>query len=158
VVSVCAIDSQSRETVQEILQNKVSFIGGKTGTGKSTLINLIDPHLKLRTGEISQSTLRGKHTTTNAEMYFLSCGGKVIDAPGLSDFEITGFELSEISGYFLEFRPLLANCRFSNCLHESEPNCAIKLAVEQSLISPTRYHTYLGMLAETREQLANKQF
>ena len=156
VVNISATNPDCQDIIQSVFQNKISFIGGKTGVGKSTILNTADSSLQLRTGEISKSTHTGKHTTTNAEMHTLQFGGQVIDAPGLSEFEITDFEPREICGYFPEFRPFLSSCKFSNCLHEAEPDCAIKDAVEEGLLSHTRYHTYLGMLAEIRLQKAMK--
>ncbi len=141
-----ATDTAHAEVAQALFHNKTTFIAGVSGSGKSTLANLVDPTLTLRVGEISEHSEKGKHTTTYAEMHTLTHGGYIIDAPGFREFEIVGISRQELSGYFPEMRALINQCRFNNCSHTNEPECAIKQALDEDKISPTRYHTYLGML------------
>jgi ribosome biogenesis GTPase len=136
--------------VVELLKDKTSFIAGPSGTGKSSFINFAEPNSKARTGDIMRHSQKGRHTTTFAEWYPLSFGGAIIDAPGFKEFTITGIARNELSGYFPEMRDVLHGCKFNNCTHTNEPDCAVRAAVEADEIPLTRYHTYLSML----EQLA----
>lgn len=147
-VRVSAIDPAEAEKVRDLLRDKVSFLAGRSGTGKSSLVNLADSGLKLATGEVSDFSGKGRHTTTFAEMHSLSFGGSIIDAPGFKEMEIFGFEKAEVAHFFPEMRERIHDCRFNNCLHVEEPGCAIVDAVEEGLIPLPRYHTYLGMLNE----------
>lgn len=151
-IALSAQDPQYQQIIRERMQDKVSFVVGRSGAGKSTLINLADPSLKLKTGDISEFSGRGKHTTTHAEMFTLSFGGHIIDSPGFKEMEIFDIEQAELSGYFPEMRPLLDDCKFHNCIHQREPGCAVKAAVETGQIAESRYHTYLGMLEEIKNQ------
>lgn len=143
-----ALDPQYQEQVSHLLHNKISFVGGHSGAGKSALINMIDPTLRLRTGEISEYSQKGTHTTTYAEMFALKGGGFIIDSPGIKEFGLTGFDKEDLSHYFPEMRERLPDCRFSNCVHVHEPGCAIRAALEQEEIAMSRYQSYLSMLAD----------
>ncbi len=129
-----------------LLHNKISLLAGHSGVGKSALINKIDPSLNLKEGEISQAHLKGKHTTTFAEMFPLAFGGDIIDTPGIKEFGLVAFEKTELGQRFPEIRQLMNQCRFSNCLHVNEPGCAVREAVEKGSFSPFRYRNYLNML------------
>ncbi len=132
--------------IQALLRDKVSFVVGRSGAGKSSLVNLADPGLDLKTGNISDFSGRGKHTTTFAEMHELSFGGFIIDSPGFKEMELIEISKQELGHFFPEFRARLSDCRFNNCQHSREPGCAIKAAVEAGDIAESRYHTYLSML------------
>lgn len=147
VYPFCAESSEFRDQAIEILKNKTTFLAGHSGAGKSTFINLAEPELTLRTGNISESSGKGKHTTTFAEMFPLSFGGFVIDAPGFKEMELYDINKWELSGYFPEMRKYMRNCKFNDCTHTREPGCAVLEALESGDISETRYHTYLGMLS-----------
>ncbi|MEL7532765.1 MAG: ribosome small subunit-dependent GTPase A [Bacteroidota bacterium] len=151
VTVLSALDSQYRESVETLLKDKRSFIGGHSGAGKSTLINLIDPDLDIKTSTISESTNKGRHTTTYAEMHPLSVGGYIIDSPGIKELGLVGFEIEEVGHFFPEMRERLPNCRFHNCLHHNEPGCAVKAAIEAGELHPSRYESYLKMLDEIKE-------
>lgn len=151
VTTLSALDPAFREAVQTLLKGKRSFIGGHSGAGKSTLINLIDPSLDIKTSEISESSNKGRHTTTYAEMHPLAGGGYIIDSPGIKELGLVGFEIEEIGHFFPEMRERLPDCRFHNCLHHNEPGCAVKAAVESGEIHQSRYDSYLKMLEEVRE-------
>ncbi len=148
VTLLSALDDSYTEDVKKLLQDKVSFISGHSGAGKSTLINLVDPDLQLKTGEISESSEKGRHTTTFAEMHPLRIGGYIIDSPGIKEMGIVAMEKAELSHYFPEMRERMEHCRFSNCIHVNEPNCAVKEAVEAGEIHTSRYNSYLSMLED----------
>ena len=128
------------------MKNKVSIFTGHSGVGKSSLINLLDSSLELKIGRISEQNEQGQHTTTFAEMFNLNFGAKIIDSPGIKGFGLIDIEKNEIRNYFFEFDLHKDNCKFSDCLHENEPECAIKQAVKNGIISKSRYKSYLSML------------
>jgi ribosome biogenesis GTPase len=130
----------------KLLENKVSLLSGHSGVGKSALINAVDPSLNLKEGNISDYHEKGKHTTTFAEMFRLKNGGFIIDTPGIKEFGLVEFELTELGQRFPEIRQLMHNCRFNNCLHIEEPGCAVLQAVEKGEISDFRYQNYFNML------------
>lgn len=134
------------EEFKAMLHNKVSLLAGHSGVGKSALINKIDPSLNLKEGEISQTHLKGKHTTTFAEMFSLTFGGDIIDTPGIKEFGLIEFERTELGQRFPEIRRLMDKCRFSNCLHTNEPGCAVREAVVNGSFPKFRYKNYLNML------------
>ena len=136
------------DAVKNLLVDKTTLLSGHSGVGKSAIINKIDPKLNLKTGEISKAHLKGKHTTTFAEMFDLDFGGSVIDTPGIKEFGLVDFEKRELGHRFPEFRKYLPHCRFSNCLHNNEPGCAVTGAVEKGEIAKFRYKNYLNMLNE----------
>ena len=145
-IAVSATERTNLDALKAAMKDKVSLISGHSGTGKSTLINALDNNLNLRTGEISSVHLKGKHTTTFAEMFELEFGGFVIDTPGIKEFGLTGLEDGELAHYFPEMLKKLSRCKYYNCKHVSEPECAVKAAVERGEISMSRYSSYLGML------------
>lgn len=130
---------------------KVSMFAGHSGVGKSTLINALEPSLDLRTKELSVQHMQGQHTTTFAEMYDLHFGAKIIDTPGIRGFGLVDMEKSEMCDYFPELFKIKAHCKFNNCMHKDEPNCAVKNAVETGEIASSRYKSYLQILAGEEE-------
>jgi ribosome biogenesis GTPase len=144
--AVSALDGTGIEELRLALRDKVNLFSGHSGVGKSALINILDPLLAIKTGEISSYHNKGMHTTTFAEMHPLSFGGYMIDTPGIKEFGLVHFESQEIGERFPEFRALLPKCRYNNCTHVHEPGCAVKLALDQGYINPERYHNYLGLL------------
>jgi ribosome biogenesis GTPase / thiamine phosphate phosphatase len=141
------------DTLKAALKDKTTLLTGQSGVGKSTLINTIQPGASLRTGELSDYTGKGQHTTTFAEMFQLDFGGRLIDSPGLKSMSFNHFELEHIAHNFREFFALSPLCRFgASCMHENEPNCAVKNALETGDVSYRRYNSYLSILSETREQ------
>jgi len=134
------------EDFKDLLHDKVSLLAGHSGVGKSALINKIDPSLDLKEGEISRVHLKGKHTTTFAEMFPLAFGGDIIDTPGIKEFGLVAFEKTELGQRFPEIRQLMGQCRFSDCLHINEPECAVREAVENGSFPKFRYQNYLNIL------------
>lgn len=136
--------------ISDLLHGKVSLLGGISGVGKSTLINRIEPGLNLKTADISQTHKTGKHTTTFAEMFELHNGGYIIDTPGIRGFGMTDMESEPLFHYFPEIFRVSAGCRYHNCIHVNEPDCAVIQAVEIGEISSSRYGSYLNLLEEQR--------
>ena len=134
---------------EELKENTVVF-AGPSGVGKSSLLNEVDKNFELKTGEVSDKIKRGKHTTRHAELLKLECGGMVADTPGFSSLTLDDTDESELKEYFIEFDKH-DDCRFgSRCIHENEPSCAVKEAVENGDISKKRYESYIQLLNEIR--------
>lgn len=133
------------DEVKSEMTNKTSVFSGNSGVGKSSLINLIDHSLKIKTSDISDTHNQGKHTTTFAEMHELKFGGHIIDTPGIKGLGIIDIEKEEIHHYFPEMRERMNDCKFHNCVHVNEPKCAIKKAVEEGEIAEFRYENYLNL-------------
>lgn len=140
------------EEVKELLKDKTSLVSGHSGVGKSSFINAIMPNMEIRTQDVSGWSGKGMHTTTFAEMYDLSFGGKIIDTPGMREFGLVDVERQELSGYFPEMRLRLNDCQFNNCLHINEPGCAIKDAVVNGEIHEDRYVSYYNILESIKEK------
>jgi ribosome biogenesis GTPase len=134
------------ETLRVLLKDKITLMSGHSGVGKSTLINALLPELALKTKDVSGWSGKGMHTTTFAEMFDLPIGGSIIDTPGMREFGLVDIPRQELSHYFPEMRKLLHNCQFNNCLHTDEPDCAVKDAVNQEIISVDRYISYCTIL------------
>lgn len=145
-LGVSSEDEASIELLKTIVQNKTNLFTGHSGVGKSTLVNKIDPTLTLRTGAISDKFNKGKHTTTFAEMIPLSIGGFIIDTPGIKEFGMVRMEKNEVTHYFRELFKLKGKCKFNNCLHINEPDCAVLKALEEGKIAGFRYNNYLNIL------------
>ncbi|MBS1657717.1 MAG: ribosome small subunit-dependent GTPase A [Bacteroidetes bacterium] len=150
VVATSVVTNTGVEEVKAMMTNKTSLLAGHSGVGKSTLINKIVPELNLKIGELSGYHEKGRHTTTFAEMHELPFGGFIIDTPGMKEFGILDFEVSEVSQYFPEMAERLHHCRFNNCLHINEPKCAVKEAVESGEIALSRYENYLSIIHELK--------
>jgi ribosome biogenesis GTPase len=134
------------EELKFAIQNKINVINGHSGVGKSTLINIMEPGLKLKTTDISDVHNTGKHTTTYSSLYKLHFGGYIIDTPGIKAFGMLEMEAWEISHYFPEIFKISEHCQYNNCSHTHEPGCAVKIAVEKNEIAQSRFISYLGLL------------
>lgn len=150
-LEVSATENTNVTAVKELMLAKTSMFVGHSGVGKSTLVNAIEPALNLKTKEISDQHKQGKHTTTFAEMFDLSFDAKIIDTPGIKGFGVVDMEKEEVDDYFPEFLAVKNDCKFNNCLHVEEPKCAVKVAVENEEISPSRYKSYLHIIAGEEE-------
>lgn len=142
---VSAAEGTNIEQVRNLLKDKVTLVSGHSGVGKSTLINSLVPDVALRTGDISEWSDKGKHTTTFAEMIDLPFGGWLIDTPGIRELGIVDIEKQELSHFFPEMRVLMNKCRFNNCRHINEPGCVVMDAVEEGAIESSRYESYLSI-------------
>ena len=144
---ISAMTGRNVDAVEELMKGKTCMFAGHSGVGKSTLINRIAPELGLRTASISEQHKQGQHTTTFAEMYDLPSGARIIDTPGIKGFGLVNMEKEEIGDYFPELFALKSDCRFNNCLHLDEPGCAVKKALEEGSIAPSRYRSYVQMVS-----------
>jgi ribosome biogenesis GTPase / thiamine phosphate phosphatase len=139
-------------SLAKLLINKVTFISGNSGVGKTSFINFIEPGLNLKVAEVSNFHKKGKHTTTFYEMFELSNGGFIIDSPGLKGFGTVDLKREEIFHFFPEFFNYSKNCQFNNCLHIHEPDCAVIKALKQNKIAQTRYRSYLSLMNNENEK------
>ena len=146
----CLITSAKKriglEELKNALKDKTNVVNGHSGVGKSTLINILQPGLNLKTKEISDSHQTGKHTTTYSELFKLNFGGYIIDTPGIKAFGMLEMEPWEISHYFVEIFKISEKCQYNNCSHTHEPGCAVKEAVKNGEIAASRFTSYLGLL------------
>jgi len=143
---VSAIKNETMDVLKKLTKDKTTLIAGHSGVGKSSIVNAMDADLQLRVGQLSEAHLKGKHTTTFAEMHPLSYGGFIIDTPGIKELGLVDMNKEEISDYFVEMRALKNKCKFNNCLHLNEPKCAIVEAVEKGEIASSRYNSYLSIM------------
>ena len=128
------------------LQGLTALFSGHSGVGKSTLINQLIPGKELKTKQVSDWSGKGQHTTTFAEMFDMPGNARIIDTPGVKEFGLIDFEKEELAQYFPEMRLLMKGCRFNNCLHTSEPGCAVKEAVISGQLAAERYANYVTIL------------
>lgn len=150
VFEVSNITGQGIKEVAVRLKNKISVLAGPSGAGKTSLFNALSPEQKLKTGELSRRTKRGRHTTRHVEL-MVCAGGLVADTPGFSALFLPNLKHTELADFFPEFVQRRRQCRFNSCLHDKEPNCAIKEAQKNGEISPFRYEHYLTFLKELIE-------
>ena len=148
VLEVWVREGRGVEEVRELLAGRTTLVSGNSGVGKSTLIQAIDPSLDIRTGEISESHHKGRHTTTFSTMYPLAGGGAVIDTPGIKGFGLIDIDEAELWHYFPEMMRVAPACRFYNCTHTHEPGCAVTEAVKAGEIAWPRYESYLKIRDE----------
>jgi ribosome biogenesis GTPase len=156
IITMSAKKNENVEVLHQYVDNKLSIFFGYSGVGKSTIINCLSPGLDLRVSHISESTGKGRHTTTNAEMIELDNNTRIVDTPGMREFGIADIEPQDLSKYFSEFVEYLDMCNFRGCSHDHEPRCAIKEKLDEGLISPGRYQSYLNILHSIQESLKNK--
>lgn len=140
--------------LDSLLKDKTTLLSGHSGVGKSSFINHLFPELDLKTLDVSEWSGKGMHSTTFAEMFNLPFGGKIIDTPGIREMGIADISKEELSHYFPEMREKLHQCKFNNCLHENEPGCAIKEAVNTGEITAERYISYLTI----KDSIINKPY
>jgi ribosome biogenesis GTPase len=143
VLLVSATDGFGIDRLRDRLAEAESVVSGQSGVGKSSLLNAIEPGLHLRVQEVSEETEKGRHTTTTAELIPLSFGGYVVDTPGIRQFQLWDVIPEEVAGYFRELRPYVSGCRFPDCTHTHEDNCAVKDAVADGWIDARRYESYV---------------
>ena len=147
VIDISATEGVGVERIKAMLAGKTTLLSGNSGVGKSTLIGAIDPTIDIRTGEISDSFHKGKHTTTFSTMYRIA-DGYIIDTPGVKGFGLIDIDEKELWHYFPEMISRAGECRFFNCTHTHEPHCAVIEAVKREEIAFSRYESYLKILDE----------
>lgn len=153
-----SLNLQGLSEIRANLMGKTTVLAGQSGVGKSSLLNALDPTLQLETREISNRLGRGKHTTRHVELIELPFGGRVADTPGFSQLDFSRIEPEELGLYFIEFPAHAHACKFRGCLHDNEPSCAVKQAVQAGQIAQHRYDHYLLFLAEIKQLQQRKRF
>ncbi|WP_215826311.1 ribosome small subunit-dependent GTPase A [Spiroplasma endosymbiont of 'Nebria riversi'] len=144
--------SNQWEKLKEVTTDKISILSGQTGVGKSSILNMLDPQLKIRTQEISKALNRGKHTTTYNELIIMANNIRIIDSPGFSSFSLNDISLSEIAGSFRFFKKFLVNCHYRRCRHWKEPKCGVKQALINKDIPQFIYDDYIKVLEQKQLQ------
>ena len=131
------------ERLKRIVSGRDSVVTGQSGVGKSSLLNVIEPGLQLRVGTVSNENQKGRHTTTAAKLIPLENGGHLIDTPGIRQFQLWDVIPEEVAGYFRDLRPFINGCRFPDCTHTHEDDCAVKWAVADGKLDVRRYESYV---------------
>lgn len=152
VYAASALNGDGIDQIRQLISGKTVLFSGHSGVGKSAMLNAIAPTLELRVGEVSEWSLKGKHTTTFAEMFPMQLDEShtsfLIDSPGIKEFGMVDIKPEELSHFFPEMRRVLHDCHFANCTHRHEPHCAVKDAVDHGFISVERYNNYLGIFEQ----------
>lgn len=158
LLGVSATTGDGVDRVRDVISKGITLFSGNSGVGKSSLINALIPGLELRTANVSTSHHTGMHTTTFSEMFAIGTDAYIIDTPGVKGFGTIDFDVNEVSHFFPEIFRISANCRYGNCTHTHEPGCAVLKAVDESLISQSRYASYLSILEDGTEGKYRKPF
>jgi ribosome biogenesis GTPase len=140
------------EALRAALAGRISVVTGPSGVGKSSLLNAVQPGLRLRTGEVSRRIRRGRNTTVSSVMLPLDGGGYLVDTPGFSEVGMWDVDPRALAECFPDFRPYLGDCRYADCRHRSEPGCRVREALEGGGIGTDRYQSYLALLEELEAQ------
>mgnify|MGYP001231751348 CR=1 FL=1 len=143
--------------LKNIMKSKINLISGHSGVGKSTLINKLQPGLDINTNIVSETHSQGQHTTTYSQLYKMDFGGYIIDTPGIKGFGLSDILIKDICNLFPEFYAISHSCKYYNCIHHNEPDCAIKSAVKSGSLSKSRYNNYLSMISESNDDVYRKE-
>lgn len=152
ILTVSCETGEGLADLQALVAGKKAALAGPSGVGKSTILNHLHPAANMQTGEVSEKTSRGKHTTRHVEIFQMEGGGMIYDTPGFTSFEILDAEEEDLADFYPEMERLKGKCRYDNCRHLSEPDCAVRRAVEESMIHPKRYASYVANLKEIRNR------
>ncbi|SDB16135.1 ribosome small subunit-dependent GTPase A [Eubacterium oxidoreducens] len=152
IIFTSAKKEEGIDEMMEILRNRTTTVAGPSGVGKSSLVNLIAPKAQMETGEISEKIKRGRHTTRHAQLIHIEEDTYIFDTPGFSNLAVPDMEKEALESCFPEFLPHIGKCRFTGCAHVSEPDCAVKAALEQELFSVERYEEYKVMYEEIKSR------
>lgn len=152
VICLSGKTGQGMDVLRSMMQGKKTALAGPSGVGKSTILNRLAPQAMAETGDISGKTKRGRHTTRHSELFQLDEETMIFDTPGFTSFEIMEAEEEELSFFFPEMATYQGKCRYDNCRHKKEPDCAVRQAVEEGRIHPSRYASYLAQLEEIQEK------
>ena len=150
ILTVSCQTGQGLDQLQEMVSGKKAALAGPSGVGKSTILNNLHPEANMETGAVSQKTRRGKHTTRHVEIFQLEGGGMIYDTPGFTSFEILEAEEDNLASFYPEMDLIRGQCRYDDCRHVSEPECAVRAAVKNGKIHKKRYDSYLANLDEIR--------
>jgi ribosome biogenesis GTPase / thiamine phosphate phosphatase len=153
VIVTSTLNYSDFDELKNLLDGYTSLFWGQSGVGKSSLLNMMYPVLKLKTGEISSFTSKGTHTTVTAHMYPVDEKTFIIDTPGVREIDPYGIRKENLAHFFIEFKNFINECKFNTCTHEHEPGCAIQSALEEGKISELRYGSYLRMLETVEEDI-----
>ena len=156
ILATSAVTGEGMDELRSWVDEGISYLTGTSGVGKSTLINCLVPDANLTTGEVDPRKGRGRHTTTNSMLVPMPDGGLLVDSPGLRDFYPPKVRPEEVRFGFREITAIQSHCKFSSCLHDLEPECAVYMAVEEGIISAERYKSYLYLLGEMRNYFENR--
>ena len=149
---ISAKKGEGTDAVRDCLRGHMTTVAGPSGVGKSTLINHLVPEAEMETGKISEKADRGKHTTRHSELFRLEKGSYILDTPGFTALEPEAMEKEELRFCFPEFDLYEGSCKFQGCIHDREPGCAVKEAVEDGKISKERYESYISFFRELKER------
>ena len=149
---LAAREQMGTEAVFRLLEQKTTVLAGPSGVGKSTLVNLFQPDVVMETGAVSEKIRRGKHTTRHSEFICINDTTYILDTPGFSSLELDEIAPEELKEFFPEFHPYEGKCRFRGCMHENEPDCAVKQAVKNNMIAKSRYNSYLLLYKDLKEK------
>jgi ribosome biogenesis GTPase len=149
VALTSAMTGSGLDDLRQALRGRTSVLLGKSGVGKTSLLNALEPGLGLRVAEVSRATGKGRHTTSQVRLFPLAIGGAIVDTPGTREFGLWALDADDVALFFPEMRPWVGRCRFGlDCRHDEEPGCAIRQAVMRGEISPRRYQSYMRLRAE----------
>ena len=157
VLLTSALTGKGVDRLRSVLHERTTVLAGMSGVGKSTLLNAVQPGLQLRTGEVSDHSHTGRHTTTQVNLIKLEMGGYVVDTPGIREFGLKGLRQYELVRYYPEIAAIEGRCRFGDCTHTHEPGCAVKAALRQGNVSRTRFKSYTSIYATLPKSRAEER-